>query len=121
MIIALQVPVRARGPLWRARQMGYDRSMQVARPPWLCALQQPNGPAELVASEGTEPDALSRLRGMSPSQRLAHFVEACELARAILQHRADAREVLARRVPLSAEAEATWLRLCAEGRRARAA
>jgi hypothetical protein len=58
---------------------------------------------------------------MSPEQRLEHFVQACELARAILAHRPDAAEVLARRVPLSAEAEATWLRLCAEGRRARAA
>ena len=54
-------------------------------------------------------------------QRLEHFVQACELARAILEHRPDANEVLQRRVPLSAEAEATWLRLCAEGRRARAA
>jgi len=58
---------------------------------------------------------------MTPTERLAHFLEACELSRAILQHRPDAREVLQRRAPLSPEAEATWLRLCAEGRRARAA
>jgi hypothetical protein len=77
-----------------------------AAPPWL---------------ETREPDDLERLRAMTPSERLAHFVEACELARAVLQHRADVHEVLQRRVPLSAEAEATWLRLCAEGRRARAA
>ncbi|HKU41664.1 MAG TPA: hypothetical protein VJR89_26080 [Polyangiales bacterium] len=77
-----------------------------AAPPWLA----PPDSAEL-----------ERLRAMTPDERLAHFVEACELARAILQHRADAAEVLQRRVPLSAEAEATWLRLCAEGRRARAA
>jgi hypothetical protein len=80
--------------------------MSAARPPWLAL------PA---------PDELERLRRMTPSERLAHFVQACELARALLQNRVDAREVLARRVPLSAEAEATWLRLCAEGRRARAA
>lgn len=88
--------------------------MQVARPPWLDAL---NGEAHV----SSESDELVRLRGMTPSERLAHFVEACELARAILQHRPDAQEVLARRIPLSEEAEATWLRLCAEGRRARAA
>jgi len=64
---------------------------------------------------------LGRLRAMTPAERLAHFVEACELARSILQHRSDASEVLQRREPLSPEAEATWLRLCAEGRRARAA
>ncbi|HEX4352412.1 MAG TPA: hypothetical protein VHZ95_05845 [Polyangiales bacterium] len=77
-------------------------------PPWL----------ELQPTESSE---LERLRAMTPDERLCHFVQACELARAMLQHRDDAREVLARRVPLSAEAEATWLRLCAEGRRARAA
>lgn len=77
-----------------------------AAPPWL---------------ESPEPDELERLRAMSSEERLSHFVQACELARAILEHRQDAAEVLQRRVPLSAEAEATWLRLCAEGRRARAA
>jgi hypothetical protein len=77
-----------------------------AAPPWL---------------DSPEPDELERLRTMSTEQRLEHFVQACELARAILEHRPDANEVLQRRVPLSAEAEATWLRLCAEGRRARAA
>jgi hypothetical protein len=91
--------------------------MQVARPPWLDPLK--NGPHE--SNEPHQLSELERLRGMSPSERLAHFVEACELARAILQHRPDAQEVLARRIPLSDEAEATWLRLCAEGRRARAA
>jgi hypothetical protein len=71
--------------------------------------------------QAPEPEELERWRAMSPDERLAHFVQACELARAILEHRPDASEVLQRRVPLSAEAEATWLRLCAEGRRARAA
>jgi hypothetical protein len=94
--------------------------MQVARPPWLDALES----EAHSSNESREPHELSeldRLRSMTPSERLAHFVEACELARAILQHRPDAQEVLARRIPLSDEAEATWLRLCAEGRRARAA
>jgi hypothetical protein len=77
-----------------------------AAPPWL---------------DAPEDGELEQLRAMSPEQRLEHFVQACELARAILEHRPDAAEVLQRRVPLSAEAEATWLRLCAEGRRARAA
>jgi hypothetical protein len=90
----------------RSYEVGYASCMPAARPPWLA----------LVA-----PEELQRLRTMTPTQRLAHFVQACELSRALLQHRPDAREVLARRVPLSAEAEATWLRLCAEGRRARAA
>jgi hypothetical protein len=71
--------------------------------------------------QAPEPEELERWRVMSPDERLEHFVQACELARAILEHRPDASEVLQRRVPLSAEAEATWLRLCAEGRRARAA
>jgi len=81
-------------------------SNMAAAPPWL---------------HTHEPDELEKLRAMSPSERLEHFVQACELARAVLQHRPDAHEVLMRRAPLSAEAEATWLRLCAEGRRARAA
>lgn len=85
--------------------------MPSVRPPWLVT-------SGLVAPA---PEELARLRAMTSSERLAHFVEACELARAMLQHRPDARAVLARREPLSAEAEATWLRLCAEGRRARAA
>jgi hypothetical protein len=72
--------------------------------------------------EQAEPgEELARLRAMTPDERLAHFVQACELMRSILQHREDAADVLQRRAPLSPEAEATWLRLCAEGRRARAA
>ncbi len=57
----------------------------------------------------------------SPNERLELFVQACNLSTEILRGRADAREVLARRVPLSPESERLWLRLVAEGRRAREA
>jgi hypothetical protein len=78
-------------------------------------------PAAALWLHAREPDDLERLRAMTSSERLAHFAFACELARAVLQHRAEAHEVPQRCVQLSAQAEATWLRLCAAERRARAA
>ena len=65
--------------------------------------------------------ARDRFAGMTPENRLRHFVQACELTHALLRGRADVSEILARRAPLSPEAEKDWLRLVTEGRRARAA
>ena len=65
-----------------------------------------------------EPPATDPAR-LTPEQRLERFVQACELATEVLRQRADALEVRERRVPLSPESERLWLRLVAEGRRAR--
>jgi len=46
------------------------------------------------------------------------FLEACELAMAILRERPDAQEILDNPEPLSEESEARWLALIAEARRA---
>ncbi|MBI3388682.1 MAG: hypothetical protein HY027_13180 [Deltaproteobacteria bacterium] len=62
-----------------------------------------------------------RYAAMTPVQRLACFVEVCELSRRILENRHDRREVLARQEPMSPQAERTWLRLVDEARRARSA
>ena len=61
-----------------------------------------------------------RYAAMTPAERLDCFVEVCELARTILEGRADAAEVLARVDPMPPLAESTWLRLVAEGSRAQA-
>lgn len=58
---------------------------------------------------------------MTPEERLECFVEVCELARAIVEERPDRAAVLAREEPMPAEAERTWLKLVAEGNRARKA
>jgi hypothetical protein len=58
---------------------------------------------------------------LTPAERLAAFVEACELSRRILDERPDRREVLARAEPMPPAAERAWLRLVAEARRARQA
>ena len=57
----------------------------------------------------------------SPDERLATFVQVCELARAILQEREDVSEVLDHNEPMPPQAEKTWRRLVAEARRARQA
>ena len=54
---------------------------------------------------------------MTPEDRLVGFVEVCELARTILEDRADRAGVLALSEPMSPAAEATWLRLVREARR----
>ena len=59
-----------------------------------------------------------RYAAMTPSERLDYFVEVCELARTILEGRADASEVLARVDPMPPLAEKAWLRLVREGSRA---
>ena len=63
----------------------------------------------------------SDIAALTPNERLELFVQACNLTTEILRGRPDAREVLERRVPLSPESERLWLRLVAEGRRAREA
>jgi hypothetical protein len=62
-------------------------------------------------------DDTDRYAAMTPADRLQLFEQACELARSILAQRPDAEAVLARRVPLSPESEALWLRLVKEARR----
>ena len=49
---------------------------------------------------------------MTPGQRPALFVEACNLARAVLMHRPDRDEVLSRQEP----PPAAWRRLVSESR-----
>ena len=62
-----------------------------------------------------------RYTEMTPSERLARFLDVCELAHAILLERPDAAQVLARADSISCDAEAAWLRLVGEARRAREA
>lgn len=61
----------------------------------------------------------ARYAAMTPDQRLALFVEACELADALLAPRADRREVLRARQPMPPQAETRWLELVREARRER--
>lgn len=77
----------------------------------------PTGPPPWLGQEEDE-ERLAELRSLSPEERLQMFVEACELATAILRERPDAREVLDNPEPLSPESEARWLGLIAEARRA---
>ena len=58
---------------------------------------------------------------MTPEQRLEIFVEVCELARTILEDRPDRERILAENEPMPPAAEAAWLRLVREARRARSA
>jgi len=81
--------------------------MSSPAPPWLS-----------LSEDLSETD---RYRAMTPEERLECFVEVCELARAIVEERPDRAAVLAREEPMPAEAERTWLKLVAEGNRARKA
>ncbi|MHB8875394.1 MAG: hypothetical protein ACYC8T_17050 [Myxococcaceae bacterium] len=74
-------------------------------PPWLALAGKPDR-------------KIAELRRLSPEERLERFVEACALAEAILENRADAAQVRAHRDPLSPEAQATWRRLIREARSA---
>lgn len=76
--------------------------MRSAAPPWLGKVDDLSGH--------------NRWAAMTPSERLAAFLEVCELSRRILERRADRRDVLARAEPMPAHAEQTWLRLVAEAR-----
>jgi hypothetical protein len=64
-------------------------------------------------------DGRARYAAMTPNQRLACFEDICNFTDNLLRGRPDRRAVLARCEPMSAEAEKTWLRLVAEGRRGR--
>ncbi|RMF25067.1 MAG: hypothetical protein D6760_01875 [Deltaproteobacteria bacterium] len=64
-------------------------------------------------------DDRDRYAAMTPEQRLAVFVEVCELARTIIESRPDRTAILAENEPMPAAAAATWQRLVAEARHAR--
>jgi hypothetical protein len=66
-------------------------------------------------------DDSARYAAMTAEERLAIFVEVCELARTILEDRPDRARVLAENEPMPPGAEATWRRLVREARRGRAA
>lgn len=63
-------------------------------------------------------DDRDRYAAMSPEQRLDIFLEVCELARTILEERPDRERILAENEPMPRAAEAAWLRLVREARRA---
>jgi hypothetical protein len=66
-------------------------------------------------------DDRDRYAAMTPEERLEVFVEVCELARTILEDRPDRARLLAENEPMPPAAEAVWLRLVREARRARSA
>jgi hypothetical protein len=78
-----------------------------AAPPWI--------------AHGAAVDDRDRYAAMTPEERLAVFVDVCELARTILEERADRAAVLAGTEPLPPAAAAAWERLVGESRRARSA
>ncbi|HLK10036.1 MAG TPA: hypothetical protein VKW76_01505 [Candidatus Binatia bacterium] len=70
----------------------------------------------------TDPGAVDdreRYAAMTPEERLASFVEVCELARTILEDRPDRAVILAGSEPMPPAAEAAWRRLVREARAAR--
>ena len=87
-----------------AFELPYTVGMHTPPPPWL------GRTADVSDTE--------RYAAITPSERLECFVEVCELARAILEDRPDAREMLARTEPMPPAAERAWLRLVAEAQRA---
>ena len=58
----------------------------------------------------SEEDDTERYRAMTPSERLALFMELCALTDSIVRHRPDA-EAIRRATPRSAESLALWQRL----------
>ena len=72
-------------------------------------------------AHGDSLDDRDRYAAMTPEERLAVFVEVCELARTILEGRPDRARVLADVEPMPPEAEAAWKRLVVESRRGRSA
>jgi hypothetical protein len=56
---------------------------------------------------------------MSPSERLACFVDVCELTRVILESRPDRREILMSSEPMPPRAERIWRALVDRARRVR--
>lgn len=65
-----------------------------------------------------EEDDLARFRAMTPEERIALFLELCELTDSIVRGRPDAERLRAA-TPLSAESEALWSRLMERARRDR--
>ena len=65
-------------------------------------------------------DTVSMSEGLSLEEKGDVVAAVCRAARKILEARPDAGNVLARQDPVSAETEAAWLRMVAEGRRRRA-
>ena len=61
-------------------------------------------------------DDSARYAAMSPEERLAIFVEVCELARTILEDRPDRARILGEKEPMPPAAEAAWRRLVGEAR-----
>lgn len=61
-----------------------------------------------------EQDDVARFRAMTPEQRLAVFLELCELTDSIVRARPDA-ERLREPTPRSPESEALWHRLMEHG------
>jgi len=83
----------------------YTAPVHTPAPPWL---------GRTAGLSDTEDYA-----AMTPAERLECFADLCELARAILDARPDARAVLARTEPMPPAAERAWLRLVAEAQHAR--
>jgi hypothetical protein len=79
------------------------------------------GPAPPWLDRRDAVDDRERYARMAPEERLACFVEVCELARTILEERPDRTVVLDGTEPMPPAAEATWLRLVQEVRRGDAA
>lgn len=78
-------------------------SMSARVPPW-------------VGKTGDLSDT-DRYRAMTPDERLAAFVDVCELARTILEHHPDRATILARVDPMPPQAEQRWLELVRQARR----
>jgi hypothetical protein len=72
-------------------------------------------------AHGAAVDDRGRYAAMTPEERLAVFVDVCELARTILESRPDRTTVLAGSEPMPAAAAAAWQRLVGAGCRARSA
>jgi len=73
----------------------------------------------LAAVTAEEERDTERFARMSPAERLALFLELCELTDSIVRNRPDA-EALRAPTPLSPESEALWRRLVASARERRA-
>ena len=79
--------------------------MKRGAPPWL--------------AHTAEDPARERYAAMSAGERLRHFIDVCDLARALLEGRADRHEVLDRIEPMPEKSERAWLDLGAKARHAR--